>query len=101
MMAAVDGVYDCTTKTPMGDQAGVFTVVSSGSSFHGNIAGALGAMDVKDGKVDGTSLTWKMDMTMPMPMTLECEAVVEGDMLTGTIQLGAFGAAAMTGKRRA
>jgi hypothetical protein len=101
MMAAVDGVYDCTTKTPMGDQAGVFTVVSSGDSFHGNIAGALGSMDVKDGKVDGNGLTWKMDMTMPMPMTLECEAVVEGDTLTGTIQLGAFGASAITGKRRA
>lgn len=99
-MAAVDGVYDCTTKTPMGDQAGVFTVVSNGDSFHGNIAGALGSMDVKDGKVDGNSLTWKMDMTMPMPMTLECEAVVEGDTLTGTIQLGAFGASAITGKRR-
>jgi hypothetical protein len=35
-----------------------------------------------------------------MPMTLECEAIVEGDTLTGTIQAGAFGAMAMTGTRR-
>ncbi len=40
-------------------------------------------------------------MTMPMPMVLDAEAFIEGDTLTGTIQLGAFGSAAMTGKRRA
>lgn len=99
-MADVDGVYDCVTKTPMGDQSGVFTVISKGDSFQGTISGALGSMDVKDGAVDGNSLQWKMDMTFPMPMSIDCEAVVEGDTLTGTLQLGAFGAAALTGKRR-
>ncbi|MEZ5655642.1 MAG: hypothetical protein R3E04_07130 [Sphingobium sp.] len=99
-MASVDGAYDCTTKTPMGDQSSVFTIVSKGGTFHGTNAGPLGSLDVKDGKVDGNSLTWKMEMVVPMPMTLDCEAVVEGDTLTGTIQAGAFGAMAMTGKRR-
>lgn len=99
-MATVDGAYDCVTKTPMGDQQSVFTVISNGESFHGVNAGMLGSMDVKDGKVDGNRLTWKMEMTIPMPMTLDAEAVVEGDTLTGTVQAGAFGAMAMTGKRR-
>ena len=100
-MATVDGAYDCVTKTPMGDQTSVFTVISNGDSFQGTNAGPMGSLDVKDGKVDGNHLSWTMEMTMPMPMTLEAEAVVEGDTLTGTIQLGAFGSAAMTGKRRA
>lgn len=100
-MATVDGAYDCVTKTPMGDQTSVFTVISSGDTFHGTNAGPLGSLDVKDGKVDGNRLTWKMDMTVPMPMTLEAEGVVEGDTLTATVMLGAFGSAAMTGKRRA
>ncbi|HEX7783530.1 MAG TPA: hypothetical protein VF509_12050 [Sphingobium sp.] len=99
-MAKVDGAYDCVTKTPMGDQPSVFTVVSSGSTFHGTNAGPLGSLDVKDGQVDGNRLTWKMEMTVPMPMVLDAEAFVEGDKLTGTIQLGAFGSAAMTGTRR-
>ena len=99
-MAAVDGAYDCVTKTPMGDQASVFTVISNGATFHGTNAGPLGSLDVKDGQVDGNRLTWKMEMTVPMPMTLDAEAVVEGGTLTGTIQLGAFGSAAMTGKKR-
>lgn len=99
-MGSVDGAYDCITKTPMGDQSSVFTVVSNGDTFQGTNAGPLGSLDVKDGKVDGNMLTWKMEMVVPMPMTLDCEAVVEGDTLTGTIQAGAFGAMAMTGTRR-
>ncbi len=99
-MASVDGAYDCVTKTPMGDQKSVFTIVSKDGMFHGTNAGALGSLDVKDGRVDGNRLTWKMEMVIPMPMTLDCEAIVEGDTLTGTIQAGGFGAMAMTGTRR-
>ena len=99
-MATVDCAYDCITKTPMGDQSSVFTVVSNGEGFHGTNAGPLGSLDVKDGKVDGNRLTWKMEMVIPMPMTRDCEAVIEGDTLTGTIKAGAFGAMAMKGTRR-
>jgi len=99
-MATVDGAYDCVAKTPMGDQNGVFTVISNGDRFNGTFAGMMGSLDVVDGKVAGDVLTWKMEMTMPMPMTLECEATVSGDAITGTMQLGAFGASAFTGTRR-
>lgn len=99
-MAAVDGAYDCVAKTPMGDQNGVLTVISAGDSFHGTFAGMMGSLDVMEGKVDGNKLNWKMNMTLPMPMTLECEAEVSGDSITGTMQLGAFGAAGFSGTRR-
>jgi len=39
-------------------------------------------------------------MTMPMPMTLTCEAIVTGDKLTGTIDAGAFGKLTMSGTKR-
>ena len=100
-MATVDGAYDCVAKTPMGDQNGVFTVIRNGDRLNGTFAGMMGSLDVVDGKVAGDVLTWKMEMTMPMPMTLECEATVSGDAITGTMQLGAFGASAFTGTRRA
>ena len=98
---SVGGTYDCVTKTPMGEQKSTFTVVPSddGTTFTGQHAGTLGSMAVKDGKIDGNTLTWKMDMTVPMPMTLEGKATVEGDQLTGTVNAGAFGAMPMTGQR--
>src|SRR3546814_20288726 len=99
-MAIVYGAYDCVTRTPMGDQQSVFTVISNDGTFHGTNASPLGSLDVKGGKVDGNRLTWKMEMNIPMPMTLEAEAIIEGDTLTCTIAAGAFGALDRTGKKR-
>ena len=96
---SVAGTYDCVTKTPMGDQKSKFTVNVDGDSFTGIKAGGMGSMEVADGKVDGNTLTWKMNMTVPMPMTLDCEATIDGDALTGTVKAGAFGAFPMTGTR--
>ena len=96
---SVAGTYDCVTKSPMGDQKSKFTVNVDGDTFTGQNAGAMGSMDVVDGKVDGNTLTWKMNMTVPMPMTLEGKATIDGDNLTGTINAGAFGAMPMTGTR--
>ena len=73
---SVAGTYDCTIKSPMGDQASKFTV-----------------------NVDGDTLTWKMNMTVPMPMTLDCDATVDGDTLTGNVKAGAFGTFPLTGTR--
>jgi hypothetical protein len=100
MMSNVAGSYDCVTKSPMGDQKSVFTVNVDGDSFTGSNAGQMGALDVEGGKVDGNKLSWTMNMKVPMPMTLECEATVDGDTLTGSIKAGPFGSMAMTGTRQ-
>ncbi|QIQ86884.1 hypothetical protein [Erythrobacter sp.] len=97
---SVAGTYKTVVKSPMGDQSGTFTVVPEGdNAFTGSMSGGMGSMDVEDGKIDGNTLTWKMNMTVPMPMTLECEATVEGDQMTGTVNAGAFGAMPLTGEK--
>jgi hypothetical protein len=97
---SVAGTYECVTKTPMGDQKSDVTIVVDGDTFTGTNAGAMGSMTMEDGKVDGNKLTWTMNMKVPMPMTLECEATVDGDTLTGSIKAGPFGSMAMTGTRQ-
>lgn len=97
---SVAGTWNVTTKTPMGDQAGTFTVTVDGDSFTGAISNPMmGSMDVQNGKVSGNVLTWTMDMKVPMPMTLECEATVDGDALTGSVKAGMFGSMGLTGTR--
>jgi hypothetical protein len=98
-MANVSGEWNTVIKSPMGDQSGVLTVDSSGSTFTGNFAGAMGTTEIQDGKVDGDALTWKMKITVPMPMTLDCKATVSGDTMTGTVTAGAFGSFPLTGTR--
>ena len=96
---SVAGTYHVNVKTPMGDQGGTFTVVVDGDAFTGSLAGGMGAMDVNNGKVDGNTLTWSMDMKVPMPMTLDCTATVDGDTITGDVKAGAFGSMPLSGSR--
>ena len=97
---SVAGTYTTTVKSPMGDQKGTLTVnQGDGNSWTGTMAGGLGSMDIKDGTVDGNTLHWTMDMTVPMPMKLTCEATVDGDTLTGKVNAGAFGDMPLSGER--
>lgn len=99
-MAAVDGDWDVTIKSPMGDQKAVLTVNSDGSGFTGKMVGSLGAMDITGGSVDGNTISWKMDMTVPMPMTLDATATVDGDAIAGEVKAGAFGSMGLSGTRK-
>ena len=97
---SVAGTYNCTVKTPMGDQKATFTVNPDGASFSGNLkSDMMGSMDIEGGTVSGNTLTWQMKMTVPMPMDLDCEATIEGDNLTGSVKAGMFGSMALSGTR--
>lgn len=100
-MAAVDGDWEVTVKSPMGDQKSVLTINSNGDSFTGKMQGSLGSMDIANGSVSGNTLSWKMDMTVPMPMTLDCTATVDGDSISGEVKAGAFGSMPVSGTRKA
>ena len=92
-MSEVGGTYDFTVGTPMGEQSGIITIDPNADStgFDGSLKGTLGSMDIKDGTISGNTLNWKMKMSMPLPMTLDCEATVDGDDVTGTIDAGMMG----------
>lgn len=95
------GSYNCLTKTPLGEQKGVLTIVpGGGDSFTGNITGDLGTMEIRDGRIFGNTLSWRMKMTMPMPIDLDCTATVDGDRLTGSVKVGMFGEMELSGTRR-
>ncbi|WP_188056159.1 MULTISPECIES: hypothetical protein [unclassified Sphingosinithalassobacter] len=100
-MANVDGTWETVTKSPMGDQKATLTVNSSGDTFTGTFSGGMGTTDIKDGTVAGDTIKFKVDVTVPMPMTLDCEATVDGDTLSGTVKAGAFGSFPLTGVRQA
>ena len=99
---SVAGTYDVVIKTPMGDQKGKLTVTPNGGGFTGSVTSdMMGAMEIAGGKVSGNTITWTMDMKVPMPMTLEGEATVDGDAITGAVKAGAFGSMALSGTRAA
>lgn len=97
----IDGTYDVTVKSPMGAQDAVLTVKTDGSAWSGSQVGSTGTIDITDGVVDGNTLKWVSKITSPMAMTLENEATIDGDALTGSVKAGAFGSFPMTGTRKA
>lgn len=99
-MANVDGQWDCVTRTPMGPQESVLTIKSDGGNFSGSNVGPLGSIDIEGGTVDGDTLIWTMDISVPFPMTLSARATVSGDTIQGTIDAGAMGAMPMNGTRK-
>lgn len=96
---SVAGSYECVLKSPMGDQKSVMTVNVDGDTWTGTNAGAQGTLECKDGKVDGNTITWSMDLTVPMPMKLEGTATVDGDAITGSVKAGMFGTFPLNGTR--
>jgi len=96
---SADGSWNTTINTPMGAQNGTLILETSGATLTGKMVGAQGEMALSDGTVDGNNLTWKAQMTSPMPMTLEFAATVDGDKISGSVKLGAFGNASFSGTR--
>ncbi|HPA38270.1 MAG TPA: hypothetical protein PLV04_05965 [Phenylobacterium sp.] len=95
---SADGNWKITINSPMGAQTVDASIKTNGDTFTGTTKGAMGEQAV-EGKVAGDKLTWSTAITSPMPMTLEFEATVSGDSMSGNVKLGAFGSASLTGVR--
>jgi hypothetical protein len=98
-MSNVDGKWDCSVASPMGDQDFVLSVTSAGDRFSGSAEGSIGAKDIPDGTVDGDTIAWSMRVSNPMAITLTCRATISGDILEGSVKAGFFGTFPITGKR--
>jgi len=74
-------------------------LVRDANTCTGRIESPMGSELIKNGQIDGNTLTWTMDVKKPMPIKLKFEAQVEGDSLTGHAKLGVFGTAQLEGRR--
>lgn len=92
------GNWKITLSTPMGPQEMTATLTEDGSTLTGQLESAMGSEPV-NGTVTGDKLAWTTKVSKPMPLDLGFDVTVEGDSLTGTVKLGMFGNAGLTGSR--
>lgn len=95
---SADGNWKITINTPMGARTVNATIKTSGDTFTGTTTSDMGSQDIT-GKVNGDKLAWSFDISQPMPMTLDFDATVQGDKMTGNVKLGMFGNAPLNGER--
>jgi hypothetical protein len=96
---AVDGDWNITMSTPMGERNATLSLKSSGTTLTG-VQGAEGNTgEIFDGTVNGDDVAWKISITNPMPLTLEFTGKVSGDGMSGEMGIGPMGSFPFTGKR--
>lgn len=96
---SVDGTWTITMETPMGARKATLTLASAGGALNGTLSGEAGSTAIYDGTVSGNAVAWKTDISQPMELTLEFSATVTGDALSGSVKLGMFGNAPLSGVR--
>jgi len=94
----VQGKWNITIKTPMGERAGVLDLKTEGTSLTGSMSDADHFAAILDGKVRGNQLSWSAKITKPMRMSLKFTAIVEADRISGAAK-HLLGKATFTGTR--
>jgi hypothetical protein len=96
---SADGNWNLVISTPMGERPATLSVKTEGAVLKGSQAVEGDSAEIFDGSVNGDTISWKVSITNPMPMTLEFSGAVQGDSISGTVVLGAFGSASFSGIR--
>jgi len=82
-MNIVQGRWNITINTPMGDKSGVLELKTDGTALTGSLSDALHHVAISDGKVDGNKLSWSATITKPMRLSFKFTATVDGDRIRG------------------
>ncbi|MBR0777102.1 hypothetical protein JQ625_19870 [Bradyrhizobium diazoefficiens] len=96
---AVDGNWNLTMTTPMGERQATLSLKSSGSTLTGTQGADGNTGEIFDGTVNGNNVSWKVSITNPMPLTLEFTGSVSGDSMNGEMGIGPMGSFPFTGAR--
>jgi hypothetical protein len=94
----IQGKWNITIKTPMGDRSGVLELKVEGNTLTGALSDAGHHVQISDGQVEGNRLKWKAKITKPMSMTFRFTATVEQDRISGDAR-ALLGSATFTGTR--
>jgi hypothetical protein len=96
---AVDGNWNITMSTPMGERQATLALKNSGGTLTGTQSADGNSAEIFDGTATGDDVAWKVSITNPMPLTLEFTGKVSGDNISGEMGIGPMGSFPFTGVR--
>ena len=94
----VQGKWNVTISTPMGERTGVLELHVQGKAVTGSLSDGEHHVAITDGKLDGNKLQWQAMITKPMRLNFKFTAVVEGDRISGAAR-HMLGSATFSGTR--
>jgi hypothetical protein len=96
---AVDGNWNITMSTPMGERNAPLTLKNAGGALTGTMSAEGNSTEIFDGKANGDDVAWKVSITSPMPLTIEFTGKVSGDSISGEMGIGPMGSFPFKGTR--
>lgn len=96
---SVDGNWNITMSTPMGERNAALALQNSGGTLTGTQSADGNSGEIFDGTVNGSDVAWKISITNPMPLTLEFTGKVDGDAISGEMGIGPMGSFPFKGTR--
>jgi hypothetical protein len=96
---AVDGNWNITLSTPMGERKTTLSVKTAGGTLSGTQGADGNSTEIFDGTANGDDVNWKVSITNPMPLTLNFIGKVSGDSMSGEASIGPMGSFPFTGSR--
>ena len=96
---AVDGTWNLTMETPMGERRSKLTLKAVGGTLTGSQEAEGNTTEIFEGTANGDDVSWKVAITNPMPLTLSFSGAVSGDIISGNADTGMFGSFPFQGSR--
>ena len=88
-----------TVDTPVGQQSGSLALSLGDTVCSGRLFSEAGELTLQNGIVQEGELRWQLQLSRPIPMTIECLAQITGNRIQGTATVAAFGDITFTGTR--
>jgi hypothetical protein len=82
-MADPSGTWDLDVVTPFGSQALQLELETKGSAVIGTASLGSTSVPIRSGRMAGDALTFEVDVTEPMELTLAVKLTIDGDTLSG------------------
>ena len=97
----IDGVWEMTMQTPQGDMTADATFVQDKEAFKFTMPGPQGIEMKGEGTVKDKDLEWTVTVSTQMgEFVLVFKGKVEGETMSGEVQMGDFGTAPWTAKKK-
>ena len=79
----VQGKWQITINTPMGEKSGVLELLVNGKTLTGSLSDADHHVAISNGKIEGNKLSWQAKITKPMHLNFKFSAIVDEDRISG------------------
>lgn len=97
----VTGDWEMTTVSPRGERTSTVHFEQDAEKITVTMEGRQGDEITGEGTIEGNAIEWTISRSTPRgDMTMTYEGTVDGDTMSGTVEVGDFGSFDWTAKRK-